>query len=80
MLVVNDVSVTTVTQHGHTTDIMLYTLHLLPRAYIRTHVHTLTNHDRNIAAMHEAAQHFVGEHDFRNVAKMDCANVTCFKR
>eukprot|EP00953_Heterococcus_sp_UTEX-ZZ885_P023535 12925-Heterococcus_DN1.PRE.3 len=30
--------------------------------------------------MHEAAQHFVGEHDFRNVAKMDCANVTCFKR
>jgi len=30
--------------------------------------------------MREAAQHFVGEHDFRNFCKMDVENVTNFRR
>lgn len=34
----------------------------------------------NFARMREAAEHFVGEHDFRNFCKMDVENVTNFRR
>lgn len=34
----------------------------------------------NLALMREAAQHFVGEHDFRNFCKMDVENVTNYTR
>ena len=34
----------------------------------------------NIAAMQRAAQHFIGEHDFRNFCKMDLEHVKSFRR
>ena len=34
----------------------------------------------NIAAMQEAASYLLGNHDFRNICKMDIANVSNFKR
>eukprot|EP00434_Breviolum_minutum_P012591 symbB.v1.2.011096.t1/scaffold693.1/size172333/8 len=34
----------------------------------------------DIDRMHSAAQHFVGEHDFRNFCKMDIENVSAFRR
>lgn len=34
----------------------------------------------DLARMQEAAQHFIGEHDFRNFCKMDIENVTNFRR
>ncbi|CAL8468632.1 g8172 [Coccomyxa elongata] len=36
--------------------------------------------DLNLAAMREAAGHFVGDHDFRNFCKVDAQHVSSFRR
>ncbi|KAL1130686.1 hypothetical protein AAG570_011927, partial [Ranatra chinensis] len=48
---------------------------------LRSYRYFFPKGDLNIEIMHEAAQHLVGTHDFRNFCKMDVANgVTAFIR
>lgn len=49
-------------------------------AVSRTYRYFFLRKDLDIEAMREAAEYLIGEHDFRNICKMDVANVTNFRR
>ncbi|CAM9801644.1 unnamed protein product [Chrysoparadoxa australica] len=46
----------------------------------RTYRYFFHKKGRDLSRMRQAAQAFVGDHDFRNFAKMDAANVSNFRR
>jgi tRNA pseudouridine(38-40) synthase len=46
----------------------------------RTYRYFFTKKNRNILAMQQAAKYLLGEHDFRNLCKMDVVNVSNFVR
>lgn len=49
-------------------------------ATYRTYRYFFIRKDLNIPAMKQAASYIIGEHDFRNLCKMDIANVSNFRR